>query len=707
MTMQSDSQKKTYPLLFSPLKVGSQTLRNRLVMGSMHTGLEDKFLKLTDLAKFYEERAKGGVGLIITGGFAPNWRGWLLPFASTLNSFLQVAKHREVTDAVHKHGAKIALQILHAGRYAYHPFSVAPSAIKAPINPFKPKAMSDRVVQKTIRDFASAAKLAQRAGYDGVEIMGSEGYLINEFLSEKTNKRTDRWGGSLENRMRFPIEIIRAVREAVGPEFIIIYRLSMLELVEKGNSIQDSIVLAKEIEKAGASIISTGIGWHEARVPTIATDVPRAAFTWVTEQIKKQVKVPVIASNRMNMPETAEAVLNSGQGDLISMARPWLADAEFGVKAEAGDSQLINTCIACNQACLDHIFANKQATCLVNPRAAYESKIQIEKALSKKKVAVIGAGPSGLSAAATLAERGHEVHLFDQNREIGGQFNLAKRIPGKSEFSETLRYFTHRLAELQVQLHLGKKASAKDLAKENFDDIVVATGIRPRTPKIEGLDLALKNKKALSYIQVIQGEVEVQDCVAIIGAGGIGFDVAKFVLEKMKTKYEKNSSHEQLASFEKEWGISRNPQMAGGLQPAKPFLLGENNPCGIYLMQRKAESLGKNLGKTTGWIHRATLKNAGVKMLSGVEYKRIVDEGLLIAQNTSSAGASTLKEQLLNVDQIIICAGQESLNELKQELEQSLVGQKTKVHIIGGARVALELDAKAAIRDGLDVGLLI
>lgn len=705
-------QNHPYQKLISPLKVGTQIIRNRMIMGSMHTGLEDELWSLKKLADFYEERAKGGVGLIITGGFSPNWRGWLLPFASTMHSFWQIQKHKTVTQAVHKHGAKIALQLLHAGRYAYHPFSVAPTGIKAPINPFKPKAMSPSSIRQTIKDFASAAKLAQKAGYDGVEIMGSEGYLINEFLSEKTNQRKDEWGGSLQNRMRFAVEIIKAVRAAVGSDFLIIYRLSMLELVEKGNSIQDNIQIAKAIEAAGASIIGTGIGWHEARIPTIATDVPRAAFAWVTAEIKKNISIPVIASNRINTPEVAENILASEQADFISMARPWLADAEFGSKALQQKSHLINTCIGCNQACLDHIFSRKQASCLVNPQAGYEKEFAINKTSTRKKIAVVGAGPSGLSAAVTLAERGHEVHLFDQATSIGGQFNLAKQVPGKIEFAETIRYFTNRLQQLRVQVHLGKKITAPDLKKENFVEVIVATGILPRIPPISGLSEALtsssvlsassssrassKSCQVVSYVQVLKKEVAIGKRIAVIGAGGIGFDISKFILHQMQHPGVDSFQQPLLNDFEKEWGIDRNLSTVGGLRKAEPFELGKGNDFKLYLMQRKAEALGRNLGKTTGWIHRAVLKNAGVEMLSGVDYKQVTAQGLVITHKG--------QERLLDVDQIIVCAGQESLNELhKACLEAGYSNEQ--VHLIGGAKVALELDAKAAIRDGLLIGL--
>ncbi len=695
-----------YPHLFEPLKVGQQTLRNRLVMGSMHTGLEDRFFSLKQLAKFYEERAAGGVGLIITGGFAPHWRGWLVPFSSMLTKPWQIFKHRPVTESVHKHGAKIALQILHAGRYGYHPFSLGPTRAKSPITPFQPRAMTEGQILSTIRAFARTAVLAKKAGYDGVEIMGSEGYLINEFLTMKTNTRTDRWGGSLENRARLAVEIVKAVRQAVGEDFLIIYRLSMLELVPRGNSLQENIEVAKMIEKAGASILGTGIGWHEARVPTIATDVPRAAFTWVTEEIKKHVQIPVIASNRINTPEVAEQILKQGQSDLISMARPWLADADFGVKASEGKPQLINTCIACNQACLDHIFSRKNASCLVNPRAGYEMEFPLVTPTLKsraEKIAVVGAGPSGMTAACTLAARGYHVHLFDQQTQIGGQFHLAKKVPGKEEFAETLRYFENQLKELQVEVHLGKTVSAQELIQQAFSKVILATGILPRTLNLEGFKEAEDRKQVVSYLQILKGEVPVGNRVAIIGAGGIGFDVAKFVLHAMKERSLKKSAVEKqngILEFEKEWGIGRQQDLVGGLQDPKPFRLQQGNDFEIFLMQRKDQSLGKNLGKTTGWIHRAALKSAGVHMLSGVQYQKLSEQGFLIQHQG--------QEKLLAVDQIIICAGQVSFDILSKELQDLSAEMKSsshpEVHVIGGARVALELDAKAAIRDGFELG---
>lgn len=694
----SQNKNHLYKNLISPLQVGTQTIRNRMVMGSMHTGLEDKFLSLNDLAAFYEERAKGGVGLIITGGFAPNWRGWLLPFASTFNNSLQILKHKTVTERVHKHGAKIALQILHAGRYAYHPFSVAPSSIKSAINPFKPKEMSEAKIYSTIKDFANTARLAQKAGYDGVEIMGSEGYLINEFVSLRTNKRTDKWGGSLENRMRFPIEIVKAVRKAVGNDFLIIYRLSMLELVENGNSVHDNIQIAKSIESAGASIIGTGIGWHEARVPTIATDVPRAAFTWVTAEIKKHIRIPIITSNRINTPDMAEKILSDNQSDLISMARPWLADPYFGKKTLNQQPEKINSCIGCNQACLDHIFMNKRASCLVNPKACYENEYKIINTTEPKKIAVVGAGPSGLSAATTLAERGHTVFLFDENSEIGGQFNLAKQVPGKIEFAETIRYFKSLIFELKINLRLQQKISAKQLKEEKFDHVIIATGIKPRVPNIEGINKTFSNLKVISYIQLLKKQISIGKKVAVIGAGGIGFDVSKFLLHQMQHPEMDSFSPPNLQEFEKEWGIDRNLNTAGNLKKPIPYKLNENNSFQITLMQRKQESLGKNLGKTTGWIHRALLKAAGVEMLSGIEYKKISEQGLHIIHKG--------QEKILDVDQIVLCAGQESLNDLKQDCIQEGF-DINHVHLIGGAKIALELDAKAAIKDGFELGLKI
>jgi len=666
-----------YPHLLSPLQVGPQTLRNRVIMGSMHTGLEDRSKHLGELAAYFAERAKGGVALAITGGYAPNWHGWLLPAGSLMASKRMADKHRVVTDAVHAHDGKIALQILHAGRYGYHPFQQGASKIKSPINPFTPKAMSTREVDKTVDDFARAARLAKRAGYDGVEIMGSEGYLINQFVTARTNNRTDRWGGSADNRMRFPTEVIQRVREAVGDDMLIIYRLSLLDLVDDAQSWDETVQLAKQVEEAGASIINTGIGWHEARIPTIVTSVPRGAFSWATGKLRPEVGIPVIASNRINTPEVAEDILARGDADLISMARPFLADPEFVNKAASGDADLINTCIACNQACLDHTFKNQRATCLVNPRAGHETELILLPVRTARKVAVVGAGPAGLAAATELAGRGHTVELFEAGQEIGGQFRLAMRIPGKEEFAETLRYFGRRLETTGVKLHLGRKATAEDLA--DFDEIVIATGVIPRIPTLEGVGHA----KVVSYADVILGQVAAGERVAVMGAGGIGFDVSEFLL---------HDSNETLEHWMQRWGITDPSLERGGLGtkvkvPAKRE---------ITLLQRKKSSLGKDLGKTSGWVHRETLKDSGVVMLPGVAYDRIDDAGLHITLNK---GEDDEESQVLDVDTIVLCTGQESVRDLLAPLEA--VGKS--IHVIGGADVAAELDAKRAIRQATEL----
>ncbi|MDO2947443.1 NADPH-dependent 2,4-dienoyl-CoA reductase [Aeromonas simiae] len=668
-----------YPALLSPLDLGFTQLRNRVLMGSMHTGLEEEKGGFDKLAAFYAERARGGVGLIVTGGIAPNLRGRLVPHGSQLSFVWQVAKHRKVTEAVHAEGGKIALQILHAGRYAYHPFSQAPSAIKAPISPFKPRAMSDRQVRATIGDFARSAELAQRAGYDGVEVMGSEGYLINQFICERTNQRRDQWGGSLENRLRFPLEIVRAIRARVGPHFIIIFRLSMLDLVEQGSSLPEVIELGRGLEAAGVTLINTGIGWHEARIPTIATSVPRAAFTWVTAELKKHLKVPLITTNRINTPEVAEAILSQGEADMVSMARPFLADPEFVIKAAEGRGDEINTCIACNQACLDHIFKQKRASCLVNPRACFETELIFGRVPQPKKLAVVGAGPAGLAFACYAAERGHRVSLFDQASEIGGQFNFAKQIPGKEEFHETLRYFAKRLEKCGVELYLGQRQSAESLLGGGFDEVVLATGIRPRTPAIPGID----HPKVLSYLDVLREHQPVGQKVAVIGAGGIGFDVAEYLVER--------GGERSKGEWLKEWGIDARLEQRGGL--TRPELSPPERQ--VWLLQRKESKVGDGLGKTTGWIHRATLKHRRVEMLAGVRYLHIDDAGLHI-----EVGGKT---QCLPVDNVIICAGQEPLRELDADLRAAGM----PVHIIGGADVAAELDAKRAIRQGAELAAVI
>jgi len=671
-----------FPHLLAPLDLGFTQLSNRVLMGSMHTGLEEEKGGFAKLAAFYQARAKGGVGLIVTGGVSPNARGRIAPFGSELSKFWHVKKHKQVTDAVHKYPTKICLQLLHTGRYAYHPFSVAPSKIKSPINPFTPKAMSPRQIKSTIKDFAYAASLSAKAGYDGIEIMGSEGYLLNQFSCQKTNHRSDEWGGSIENRMRFAIETIKAVREKVGKKFIIIFRLSMLDLVEGGNSWEDVVVMAKAVEAAGATLINTGIGWHEARVPTIATSVPRAAFTWVTEKMKQEVTIPLVTTNRINTPEVAEKVLADGQADMVSMARPFLADADFVKKAAANKSEEINTCIGCNQACLDHVFQQKRASCLVNPVACYETELTFEKTKKAKRIAVVGAGPAGLAFSAYAAERGHHVEVFDRAQAIGGQFNIAKQIPGKEEFYETLRYFNQKLAQLNVTIHLTSEQTTEQLIAENFDEVVLATGIIPRKLDISGFE----HEKVKTYLQVIRDKEKVGNKVAIIGAGGIGFDVALYLTEQSLT--------EEPEQWMKSWGVDRAYTNNAALLPAheKTTHKAERE---VYLLQRKTTKVGAGLGKTTGWIHRSTLQKSGVKMMPGVTYKSITDAGLLIEVNG--------KEQLLDVDNVIICAGQEP----QRALYQKLVDTGISVHLIGGAKVAAELDAKRAIRQAAELAAVI
>ncbi|WP_265420898.1 NADPH-dependent 2,4-dienoyl-CoA reductase [Aeromonas salmonicida] len=672
-----------YPTLLTPLDLGFTQLKNRVLMGSMHTGLEEEKGGFDKLAAFYAERARGGVGLIVTGGIAPNLRGRLVPHGSQLSFPWQVAKHKKVTQAVHQEGGKIALQILHAGRYAYHPFSLAPSALKAPISPFKPRAMSERQIRGTIRDFASTAQLARAAGYDGVEVMGSEGYLINQFICERTNKRTDGWGGSNENRMRFPVEIVRAIRERVGTDFIIIFRLSMLDLVEQGSTLEEVVALGKALEQVGVTLINTGIGWHEARIPTIATSVPRGAFSWVTAELKKHLTVPLITTNRINTPEVAERILAQGEADMVSMARPFLADSEFVIKAAENRADEINTCIACNQACLDHVFKQKRASCLVNPRACFETELTFGRVPQPKKLAVVGAGPAGLAFACYAAERGHQVSLFDQASEIGGQFNFAKQIPGKEEFHETLRYFARRLEKCGVELYLGQRQSAESLLGGGFDEVILATGIRPRTPNIPGIE----HPKVLNYIDVLRDHKPVGQKVAVIGAGGIGFDVAEYLVEKKADSGTDGHRDHWL----KEWGIDKQLGERGGL--ITPEIDAPERQ--IWLLQRKESKVGDGLGKTTGWIHRTVLKNRKVQMLSGVQYLGIDDEGLHIQIGEA--------KQCLPVDQVIICAGQEPLKELQAGLQAA----GKPVHIIGGADVAAELDAKRAIRQGAELAAVI
>ncbi len=663
-----------YPHLLKPLDLGFTTLKNRVLMGSMHTGLEEQKNGFERLAAFYAERARGGVGLIVTGGISPDYFGTVMPKAARMTNSSHVKKHKIITEAVHREGGKICMQILHAGRYAYQPWSVAPSAIKSPITPFKPFALPTWGVQRTINNYISAAALAQEAGYDGVEVMGSEGYLINQFIVAKTNKRTDKWGGSYENRIQFPISIVRGIREKVGPNFIIIYRLSMLDLVEGGSTWEEVEILAKEIEKAGATIINTGIGWHEARVPTIATMVPRGGFAWVTKRLMGKVNIPLVTTNRINMPDIGDKIIADGFADMVSMARPFLADANFVVKAETNRADEINTCIGCNQACLDHTFQLKTASCLVNPRACHETLLQYLPTHKKKKIAVVGAGPAGLATATVAAERGHEVHLYDAASEIGGQFNMAKQIPGKEEFYETIRYFNKQIALTGVHLHLNTRVDAAFLTHEQFDEVILATGVTPRTLKIEGID----HPSVLSYIEVLKDKKPVGKRVALIGAGGIGFDVAEFLAQ------DGASSSLDTTAFMAEWGVDMAYQKGGALTKPHP----EGSPRTIYLLQRTKGKVGAKLGKTTGWIHRSSLKMKQVETMDGVTYEKIDDQGLHINIDGFY--------QLLEVDNVVICAGQEPLNALLEPLKAAGVS----THIIGGAFEALELDAKRAIDQG-------
>ncbi|KAF1022093.1 MAG: 2,4-dienoyl-CoA reductase [Acinetobacter bereziniae] len=670
----------SYAHILKPLHLGFTTIKNRVVMGSMHTGLEDRFYHYPKLAAYFGERAKGGVGLIITGGISPNRQGWLLPAGGTMNTLGDIAPHRLVTHAVHKHGAKILMQILHSGRYGYQPFVVSASPIKSPISMFKPRQMSDKLILETIQDYAETANLAKKAGYDGVEIMGSEGYLLNQFLSRHVNQRTDRWGGPIENRMRFAVEIVKAIRAKVGEKFIICFRLSMLDLVHDGNTMDEVITVALALEKAGITLLNTGIGWHEARIPTIVTSVPRAAFVDYTAEVKKHVSVPVIASNRINMPDTAEEILAAGKADMVQMARPLLADAFWVSKTATNRVDEINTCIACNQACLDHSFQNKRASCLVNPRAAHETELVYLKTKKPKKVAVVGGGVAGMSAATIAASRGHQVTLFEASTEVGGQFNLAKVVPGKEEFHETIRYFKVQIEKTDVDLRLNTKVNREQLEREGFDDVVIATGVIPRGLKIDGSDAP----QVLSYAEVLRG-APVGLRVAVIGAGGIGFDVSEFLL-----KPESQPQPQPLLDWQREWGIDPNPNYMteGGFVPAEV----EPPIRQIYLMQRKTTPLGIGLGKTSGWVHRAQLKKHAVKMLRGVQYKAVTNEGLWIESNGH--------DQLLRVDTIVVCAGQESVKDLMPKEGESTLAN---YHIIGGAKLAGELDAKRAIREGAEI----
>jgi len=666
--------------MFAPLDLGFTSLKNRVLMGSMHTGLEEAKNGYYRLAAYFEERAAGGVGLIVTGGIAPNREGWVKPFGARLTNKRTADKHKVIAEAVHKHDAKICMQILHTGRYGYHPFNVAPSAIRSPITPFKPRAMSEKKIQSTINDFARCAGLAKYAGYDGVEIMGSEGYLINQFIVKHTNHRTDEWGGSYENRIKFPLEIVKSVRKEVGENFIIIYRLSMLDLIPDGSSWEEVVQLANEIKVAGATIINTGIGWHEARIPTIATMVPRGAFSWVTKKLMGEVRIPLITTNRINMPEVAERILSDNHADMVSMARPFLADAAIVNKAKEGREDEINTCIGCNQACLDHVFANKVSSCLVNPRACFETEL-LSKGSGTKRIGVIGAGPAGLAFSITAAERGHTVSLFDASSEIGGQFNMAKNIPGKEEFHETIRYYSRQLEIQNVKVILGKKVSANELLDQKFDKVVLATGVTPRDPGITGQD----NPKVLSYIDVLRGNKEVGKKVAILGAGGIGFDVAEYLLG--------HQEEQSIQEFLRSWGIDPNNSVRGGVAG-----LGRADASAdreITMFQRSGGKMGGRLGKTTGWIHRSNLKFRGVNMISNVSYNKIDDEGLHYTRNKSI--------HIYSADTIVLCTGQESNKSLFNELKNS----NQSLHLIGGADISEELDAKKAIEQATRLALSI
>ena len=665
-----------YPKLLEPLDLGFTTLRNRVLMGSMHTGLEDKAKDFPKLAAYFRERAAGGVGLIVTGGFSPNMEGWLYPMASKLSSRREVDRHRQVTNAVHEEGGKICLQLLHAGRYSYHPLSVSASSVKAPINPFRPRGLSNWGIWRQIKAYARAAKLAKEAGYDGVEIMASEGYFLNQFTCVRTNKRDDQWGGSVENRCRLPVEVVKHVREAVGEDFIIVYRLSMLDLVEGGNTWDDIVYQGKAVEAAGATIINTGIGWHEARVPTIVTSVPRAAFAEVTHRMKAELSIPLVTTNRINDPTVAEDIIASGKADMVSMARPLLADAAFVNKAADNRADEINICIACNQACLDHTFQLQRASCLVNPRACYETELNFEPTTAPKHFAVVGAGPAGLAFSVEASKRGHNVTLFDKAGEIGGQFNMAKQIPGKEEFEFSLRYFERQLELAGVTVKLNTEVSVEDLVADEFDEVVLATGVSPRVPDLGGID----HEKVLIYTDVLRNNAPVGKSVAVIGAGGIGFDVSEFLVQDTSPTLD-------AEAWFAEWGVDLTASSPGGLIPKHP----EPPARTVYLLQRKDEKLGKRLGKTSGWVHRTSLMDKQVQMIGNVTYDRVDDAGLHIFIGD--------EPQVLEVDHVVICAGQEPLRELLEGLEAS----GKPVHLIGGADVAAELDAKRAIRQASEL----
>ena len=664
-----------YPHLLEPLDLGFTTLRNRVIMGSMHVGLEEAPHGFERMAAFYAERARGGVGLIVTGGIAPNPEGATFTGSAKLTNDDEVAQHRLITEAVHREGGRIAMQILHTGRYAFSEESVSASALQAPISPFVPHALTEDEIERTIEDFARCAELAQRAGYDGVEVMGSEGYLINQFIAPATNKREDRWGGSFDNRVRLPLEIVRRVRERVGAEFVLVYRLSMLDLVPDGSTYDEVVELGRRIETAGADIINTGIGWHEARVPTIATSVPRGAYTWITQRLKKELTVPLVAVNRINTPEVAERIIAEGQADMVSLARPMLADAAFVAKAEAGRAEEINTCIGCNQACLDHTFNLKITSCLVNPRACHETELVLSPTRTRRNVAVVGAGPAGLAFSVSAAEVGHTVTLFDAASRIGGQLNMARRVPGKEEFDETLRYFRVQLDKHGVDVRLDTTVTAADL--DGYDEVVIATGVTPRTPAIPGAD----HPSVVSYVDVLRGGAEVGERVAIIGAGGIGFDVAEFLTDGGE------GASQDPETFFRQWGVDTEYRERGGLGTAQRTA----PPRTVHLLQRKTSKVGKGLGKTTGWIHRLELRHRGVEMVAGVDYRRIDDEGLHVTVDG--------EERVLAVDTVVLCAGQDP----RRDLADELTAAGRAVHLIGGADVAAELDAKRAIKQGTEL----